>query len=109
MKGSRPKGSGTIIIMAWGRLRPARWSSSRTLSKIWVSEPSTSMAGRILARSSPKMLDRNVDWRANTQFTLPRSVLISPLWLMKRYGCARPHDGKVFVEKRLWTRPMAVA
>ena len=79
---SRPHGSGTIIIIAWARLRPERWSSSRTLSKIVVSEPSTSTAGRILLRSSPKTEDRNVDWRANIQLTLPRRVLISPLWLM---------------------------
>ena len=79
---SRPHGSGTIIIIVWARLRPDRWSSSSTLSKIVVSEPSTSTAGRILLRSSPNTLDRDVDWRANIQFTLPRSVLISPLWLM---------------------------
>ena len=34
---------------------------------------------------------------------LPRSVLISPLWLMKRFGWARSQDGNVFVAKREWT------
>jgi hypothetical protein len=82
MRVSRPHGSGTIIVITWARLRPDRWSSSSTLSKIAVSDPSTSTAGSTLARSSPKTSDRNVDWRANIQFTFPRSVLISPLWLM---------------------------
>ncbi len=39
-------------------------------------------------------------WRAAIQLTLPRSVLISPLWATMRYGCASFHDGKVLVEKR---------
>ncbi len=47
-----------------------------------------------------------MDWRANSQLTFPRSVLISPLWLMKRYGWARDQDGKVLVENREWTRPI---
>ena len=37
---------------------------------------------------------------------LPRSVLISPLCAMVRMGCARPHDGKVLVLKRLCTMAM---
>ena len=28
----------------------------------------------------------------------------SPLWQRARKGCARAHEGKVFVEKREWTR-----
>lgn len=34
------------------------------------------------------------------QFTLPRSVLISPLWPKTRIGWARSQLGKVFVENR---------
>ena len=34
---------------------------------------------------------------------LPRSVLISPLWLMNRIGWARSHEGNVLVENREWT------
>ena len=45
--------------------------------------------------------------RARIQFSLPITVLISPLWAMKRYGWASGHDGKVFVEKRLCTRASA--
>ena len=40
---------------------------------------------------------------------LPRSVLISPLWEMKRYGWARDQLGKVLVEKRECTMAMADA
>ena len=39
--------------------------------------------------------------RARIQLLLPRSVLISPLWLMNRSGWARSQDGNVFVLKRL--------
>ena len=45
--------------------------------------------------------------RARIQLRLPWTVLISPLWAMKRYGWASGHDGKVFVENRLWTRASA--
>ena len=36
------------------------------------------------------------------QLTLPRSVLISPLWARVRKGWASGQVGSVFVEKRLW-------
>ena len=42
-------------------------------------------------------------WRARIQLTLPRSVLISPLWQIRRNGCARSQVGNVLVEKRWWT------
>ena len=74
-----------------------------------VSEPSTSTAGSTLRRSSPKISERRLDWRANIQLTLPRSVLISPLCEMYRYGWARAQDGNVFVEKREWTRAIALS
>ena len=34
---------------------------------------------------------------------LPRTVLISPLWLMNRSGWARSQEGNVLVENREWT------
>ncbi len=46
--------------------------------------------------------------RARIQLTFPWIVLISPLWQSSRNGCARSHDGVVFVEKRWWKIPKAV-
>ena len=40
---------------------------------------------------------------------LPRTVLISPLWAIIRYGCASSQLGNVLVEKREWTRANAVS
>jgi hypothetical protein len=37
---------------------------------------------------------------ARIQLRFPLTVLISPLWLMLRIGCARSHDGNVLVENR---------
>ncbi|MNV54348.1 hypothetical protein D3C71_1465380 [compost metagenome] len=83
-----------------GRERPLKYRNSNVLSNIPVSEPSGLMIGLIFSRSLPNTSLLNSDWRACIQFTLPRSVLISPLWIMKRYGCARSQLGKVFVLKR---------
>ena len=96
---SRPwYASGIIIIIACGSDRPASTSSSSTLSNVAESEPPGRTTGRILARSSPKSSDASCDSRALIQLTLPRSVLISPLWAIIRYGCASSQLGKVFVE-----------
>ncbi|OUZ01350.1 hypothetical protein B0172_04575 [Mycobacterium avium subsp. paratuberculosis] len=46
--------------------------------------------------------------RARIQFSLPVTVLISPLCAMRRNGCASGHDGKVLVEKRECTMPSAL-
>ena len=46
--------------------------------------------------------------RARIQFSLPVTVLISPLCAMRRNGCASGHDGKVFVENRECTMPNAL-
>ena len=46
--------------------------------------------------------------RACIQLRLPRTVLISPLWAMSRYGWANSQAGKVFVENREWTRASAL-
>ena len=107
MVSSRTYGSGTIIIIAWGSSRPASVSSSSTLSNIAESEPSVSMTVRIFSRSLSKSFERIIDWRACIQLMLPRSVLISPLCEMYRYGCARPQEGNVLVEKRECTITMA--
>ena len=48
-------------------------------------------------------------FRARIQFSLPCTVLISPLCAMTRYGCASGQLGKVFVEKRECTRQSADA
>jgi hypothetical protein len=47
--------------------------------------------------------------RARIQLRLPWTVLISPLWAMKRYGWASGQDGNVLVEKRLCTRARALS
>jgi hypothetical protein len=67
------------------------------------------MIGKTLLRSSPKASETMLASRACIQLMLPRSVLISPLWAMKRYGWARSQLGKVLVEKREWTMPIAVS
>ncbi len=83
-RSSRPsKASGTIIITAWGSERPASTSSSSTLSNVAESEPPGRTIGSSFARSSsPNSSDASCDSRARIQLTLPRSVLISPLWAM---------------------------
>ena len=48
-------------------------------------------------RLDPKSGEANCFSRACIQFTLPRSVLISPLCAKKRNGWARSHVGNVFV------------
>ena len=60
------------------------------------------------SRSSPNRSLASVDSRARIQLMLPRSVLISPLWQMIRYGWASSQLGNVFVEKREWTSATAV-
>jgi hypothetical protein len=46
-----------------------------------------------------KQGQNRLSWGAY-QFTLPLSVLISPLWPKTRMGCARSQLGNVFVENR---------
>ena len=60
------------------------------------------------ARSSPgiRAVSSN-DSRVRIQLRLPCTVLISPLWAMKRYGWASGHDGNVLVENRLCTSASA--
>ena len=96
---SRPSyASGTIIISACGSDRPASTSSSSTLSKVAVSEPPARITGSSFSTSSPKSSEASCDSRARIQFRLPRTVLISPLCAISRYGWASSQLGKVFVE-----------
>ena len=62
------------------------------------SDPSAASTGSTCSRSAPITGEYRFDSRAWIQFTLQRSVLISPLCTMKRFGWARSHDGVVFVE-----------
>ena len=89
--------SGIIIMTAAGRVRPDMSRNSSTLSKLPESEQSGSTTGNSLARSSPKSSDRITPSRAFIQLQFPSRVLISPLWLMKRFGWARSQEGKVLV------------
>ncbi len=85
-------------MIACGSERPASTSSSSTLSNVAESEPPGRTTGSTLHRSSPKSSDASCDSRARIQLTLPRSVLISPLCAIIRYGCASSQLGNVFVE-----------
>jgi hypothetical protein len=78
------QGSGTIIITACGSERPPRTSSSSTLSNIAESLPVSLTTGLTFSMSSPKSGEASTLSRAPIQLTLPRKVLISPLWAMVR-------------------------
>ncbi len=82
MNGSPLHGSGIIIMTACGSDRPDRTSSSRALSNMAESLPAWSMIGSTFFTSAPNSSERNRFSRAVIQLTLPRSVLISPLWAM---------------------------
>src|SRR5690625_2269773 len=94
--------SGIIMRTAWGRERPARWSSSSTSSKEAESLASGGQMGSSGSRS-PSSSEEATPSRAAIQLRFPRTVLISPLWATSRKGWASGHDGKVLVEKREWT------
>ncbi len=101
--------SGIIIRTACGRERPPRCSSSSTSSKVAESLPPGVQIGNRRSRSPG--IRSVVSWlsRAFIQLRLPRTVLISPLWAMKRYGWASGQEGKVFVENRECTTASWVA
>ncbi len=88
-------------------MRPPRWSSSRTSSKLAESDAPGVQMGKARLRSPGMASVPSSASRARIQLRLPWTVLISPLWAMKRYGWASGHDGNVFVENRLWTRASA--
>ncbi|COW34790.1 Uncharacterised protein [Mycobacterium tuberculosis] len=58
--------------------------------------------------ADPKMSVLISASRARIQFSLPVTVLISPLCAIRRNGCASGQDGKVFVENRECTMPSAL-
>ena len=71
-------------MTACGSERPLCTSSSSALSKRPESLVVLSITGWIFSMSSPKVGDANIFSRANIQFSLPRKVLISPLWQTNR-------------------------
>ena len=84
-------------------VRPVISRNSSTLSNVPESLQSGSATGNSFDSSLPNSLLSTTPSRACIQFMLPRSVLISPLWLMNRIGWARSHEGNVLVENREWT------
>ena len=84
-------------------------SSSSALSRQAVSDWPCGTIGHSLSRSAPSSSLSIVRRRAFIQLTLPRTVLISPLWQARRNGWARRQLGKVLVEKRWCTRPSALS
>ena len=103
----RPPGSSSSSRAAASgrRARAARARCRTSPSR----EPPGRTTGSTFCRSSPKSSEASCDSRARIQLTLPRSVLISPLWAIIRYGCASSQLGKVLVEKREWTSASALA
>jgi hypothetical protein len=85
------------MVLAMGAERPARTSTSNTASSAPESEVPEGMIGLMSSAISPKAsLDMRISW-LRIQFTLPLSVLISPLCASMRKGWASAHCGKVFV------------
>ena len=108
-RSSRPsQASGIIIITACGSERPREHEQ---LEHVVEASPSPSRPGATIGRASAgrrrTARTRSCDSRARIQLTLPRSVLISPLWAMSRYGCASSQLGNVLVEKRECTSASA--
>ena len=104
----RSHASGIIISTACARLRPPRCSNSSTSSKRAVSDAPGVQIGNSFSTSDPKTSVRINASRARIQFSLPVTVLISPLWAIRRNGWASGHDGNVFVENRECTMPSAL-
>ena len=65
--------------------------------------------GKIFSTSDPKTSVLISASRARIQFSLPVTVLISPLWAMRRNGWASGQDGNVLVENRECTMPSALS
>ena len=70
------------IITAWGSGMPFIIRNSRVLSSMAESEPLWSTTGRILSMSASSTAECIVSSLASIRSTLPRMVLISPLWRM---------------------------
>src|SRR6056297_123962 len=90
--------SGTSMVLAMGADRPARTRTSKTESNAAESDDPDAIIGLISSAMSPNADDAmRISWLF-IQFTLPLSVLFSPLWASIRNGCASHHCGKVLVE-----------
>ena len=81
-----------------GTLRPARTNSSNVASSAAESEEPACTTGLTSSIRSPKRGWFSRHSCAFIQFTLPRRVLISPLWASVRNGWASGQVGKVLVE-----------
>ena len=102
MVASCPVLAGISSAFAIGASRPARTSSSNTLSSDAVSDPpawTTGFTSSMKPSSGPAASRVSCDF---IQLTLPWTVLISPLCASMRNGCARRQVGKVLVEYRWW-------
>jgi hypothetical protein len=66
--------------------RLAKMEERGALSNVPESEQSASTMGNSFSMSLPNRLLCKTPWRARIQFLLPLRVLISPLWLMNRFG-----------------------
>ena len=96
-----------VIITARGRSIPLITRNSSVLSSIAESDPSRFTTGRILWSWPFRCPEAIFSSRARILSALPRIVLISPLWTMRRFGCARSQLGLVLVLNREWTVAMA--
>ena len=103
------QGSGMHSIMASGSSTPFMTRNSMVLSSMAESEPEALTTGNTRSIFPRRTAEDMVSSRASIRSTLPRMVLISPLWRRKRLGWARSQLGVVFVEKREWTMAMAEA
>jgi hypothetical protein len=65
------------------------------------------MGRSIWISSFVKRVDSSRVWLESIQLTLPLIVLISPLWAIKRNGCASFQFGNVFVENLEWIKANA--
>ena len=90
--------AGTSRDLAIGASRPAKVSSSNTLSSEAVSEPPACTTGLMSSMNGSSTASASrVSWLF-IQLTLPEMVLISPLCASLRNGCASRQVGKVLVE-----------
>ena len=89
--------SGTSIVLVIGADRPDRTRTSNTASSAAESDDPAGTIGLMSSAASPKADDAmRISW-LRSQFRLPLSVLISPLWASMRKGWASHHCGKVLV------------
>ena len=86
------------MLFAIGAERPPRTITSNTLSSDAESEPPACTTGFKSSPYSPKAPATMRGSWLFIQLTLPRSVLISPLWASMRNGWAKRQLGKVLVE-----------